>query len=50
MLKIYVVDDERLIRVTIADDLREAGYIPSGNFHRPMLPFSRLIRIMPMLI
>lgn len=26
MLKIYVVDDERLIRVAIADDLREAGY------------------------
>lgn len=27
MLKIYVVDDERIIRVTIADDLRESGYI-----------------------
>lgn len=26
MLKIFVVDDERLIRVTTADDLREAGY------------------------
>lgn len=26
MLKIYVVDDERLIRVTTADDLLDAGY------------------------
>lgn len=26
MLKIFVVDDERLIRVTTADDLREAGH------------------------
>ncbi|MEE4176035.1 MAG: sigma-54 dependent transcriptional regulator [Bacteroides sp.] len=26
MLKIFVVDDERLIRVTTADDLRDAGY------------------------
>lgn len=26
MLRIFVVDDERLIRVTTADDLREAGY------------------------
>jgi DNA-binding NtrC family response regulator len=26
MLKIYVVDDERIIRVTTADDLRESGY------------------------
>jgi DNA-binding NtrC family response regulator len=27
MFKVYVVDDERIIRVTIADDLREAGYV-----------------------
>lgn len=26
MLKIYVVDDERIVRVTIADDLRDAGH------------------------
>ncbi len=25
-LKISVVDDERIVRVTIADDLRDAGY------------------------
>jgi len=26
MLKIFVVDDERIVRVTTADDLRDAGY------------------------
>lgn len=26
MLKIFVVDDERIVRVTIADDLKDAGY------------------------
>jgi DNA-binding NtrC family response regulator len=26
MLKVFVVDDERIIRVTTADDLRDAGY------------------------
>ena len=25
-MKIYVVDDERIIRVTLADELRDAGY------------------------
>ncbi|HEB62285.1 MAG TPA: response regulator, partial [Bacteroidetes bacterium] len=25
-MKIFVVDDERIIRVTLADDLRETGY------------------------
>lgn len=27
MLKIFVVDDERIVRVTIADDLKDAGYL-----------------------
>lgn len=26
MAKVYVIDDERIVRVTIADDLRDAGY------------------------
>ena len=26
MLKIFIVDDERIVRVTTADDLRDAGY------------------------
>ncbi len=25
-MKIYVVDDERIIRVSLADELRDAGY------------------------